>query len=189
MRRIVFFILLLAFVVSARDAVLADIAGSRGGPTTLIGRVQGQNGRDLASFDIGYYREEFRLASIRQKYKLVRMRVSNYAATPLKLSAEKDRLTLFLPDNTTVAGLFDLQAVDGAMWDSFDAATRQSLAYPSSVNAGPSLDSPRNGSPEVIYLFAFFPNDKVSNLPLRFEYWIDSLQQTISIGPPPQRGP
>jgi hypothetical protein len=187
MRRSACFILLLAALLVSGDAVVADIAGGRGGPTTLFGRIRGPEGRETASFEISYYREEFRLSSVRQKYKLVRMRVSNMAATPLRLSADRDKLTLVLPDNTTVAGLLDLQMADSTMWDSFDAALRQALAYPSSVKAGPGFESGRGGSPEVIYLFAFFPNDRVTDLPLRFDYWIDSLQQTIRVEAPPPR--
>jgi hypothetical protein len=186
MRRAAFAIALLILAAGTRDT-LADIAGGRGGPTTLIGRMRGPDGRDSATFEINYYREEFRLASVRDKYKLVRIRISNFSTAPLRLSAERDRIELVLPDNTVVRGLLNLQSADSTVWDSFDAGLRQALAYPATVKAAPGSDAARGGSPEVIYLFAFFPSERVLNVPLRFEYWIDSLQQSIRIESLPPR--
>jgi hypothetical protein len=92
-----------------------------------------------------------------------------------------------LPNDVVVRGLFDLQSTDSAIWDSFDAPLRQALAYPVTLKAAVGAGSGRGGSPEVTYLFAFYPSDKVPDVPLRFEYWIDSLQQSIRIEPPPAR--
>lgn len=187
MRRVVLAITLLALIAGERETAFADIAGARGGPTTLIGRVRGPEGRDLYSFEVSFYREEFRISSVRDKYKLVRVRVSNFSTAPLRLSAERDRLELVLPDNSVVKGLLNLQSVDSQTWDAFDAPLRQALAYPSTVKAAPGSEGGRTRSPEVIYLFAFYPSDKVLNLPVRFNYWIDSLQQSLPIEPPPAR--
>jgi hypothetical protein len=187
MRRAAFAIALLILVAGTRETMLADIAGSRGGPTTLMGRMRGPDGRDSATFEISYYREEFRLSSVRDKYKLVRIRISNFSTAPLRLSDERDRIDLVLPDNTVVRGLLNLQSADSPLWDSFDAGLRQALAYPATVKAAPGSDAARGGSPEVIYLFAFFPSERVLNVPLRFEYWIDSLQQSIRIESLPPR--
>ena len=155
---------------------------------TLSGRVRGPEGRDLYSFEISYYREEFRIFSVRDKYKVVRVRVSNFSTTPLRLSAERDRLELVLPDNVVVKSLLDLQSADGPTWDAFDASLRQALAYPATIKAAPGADGGRAGSPEVVYLFAFYPSDKVVTVPLRFNYWIDSLQQALPIEAPAPRG-
>jgi hypothetical protein len=187
MRRAVVAITLLALIAGGRETAFADIAGARGGPITLIGRVRGSEGRDLYTFEVSYYHEEFRISSVRDKYVLVRVRVSNYSTAPLRLSAERDRLELVLPDNSVVKGLLDLQSADSQTWDAFDAPLRQTLAYPSVVKAAPGAEGARTGSPEVIYLFAFYPKDKVLNLPTRFNYWIDSLQQSLPIEPPPAR--
>ncbi len=177
---------LLAFIGGGLETTFGDIAGGRGGPTTLFGRVRAPEGRDLYGFEISYYREEFQISSVYDKYKLVRVRVSNYSTTPLRLSAERDRIDLLLPGNSVVRGLLDLQSADSQVWDAFDAPLRQALAYPSAVKAAPA-EGVRTGSPEVIYLFAFYPKDMVTKLPVRFEYWVDSLQQSIRIEPPPPR--
>lgn len=187
MRHAVLVVAILALISSGREPAFADIAGGQGGPTLLIGRVAGPQGRDLYTFEISYYREEFQLASVRDRYKLVRVKVSNYSTMPLRLSAERDRLELVLDDDSSVKGLLDLQATDSRTWDAFRESLRQALAYPATVKAAPGSESGRSGSPEVTYLFAFYPNDRVPALPVRFEYWIDSLQQSIRIEAPPAR--
>ena len=74
--------------------------------------------------------------------------------------------------------ILNLQSGDSAFWDGLSGDLRQALAYPQTVKgrtAGPA------SSPEVVYIYAMFPADRVTEVPGAFTYRIDSLGQTVRI--------
>lgn len=124
----------------------------------------------------------FRLLTMQNKYKLLRMRVSNATSAPLALSADRDRLELVLRDGAAVAALLNPQRGDPTFWDSLEAETRETLAYPVAVKGAPEpAPGARPSSPESLYIYALVPAAQVKDLPASFNYTIASLNQTVPI--------
>lgn len=122
----------------------------------------------------------FKLTSFKDKYKVVRIRVENRKGETIKLSAEKDGIELVLADGKVVKGTFNLKAQDGPVWDSLSDEMRKVLAYPLSIRAAKVGDGSR-AREEVINFFAFFPADKVPDVPRSFHYTIKSLGKTLTL--------
>lgn len=122
----------------------------------------------------------FKLTSFKARYKVVRIRVENRKGETIKMSAEKDAIELVLPDGKVVKGTFNLRAQNGPVWDSLGDEMRNVLAYPLSIRAAKVGDGSR-AREEVVYFFAFFPADKVPDVPRSFQYTIESLGKTITL--------
>jgi hypothetical protein len=124
----------------------------------------------------------FKLTWFKAKYKVVRLRVENRKGETIKTSVQKDVIELVLADGKLVEGTFNLKAHDGPVWGSLDDEMRNVLAYPLFIRAAKA----REESPareEVVYFFAFFPADKVPDVPRSFCYTIESLRKTITLEP------
>ena len=78
---------------------------------------------------------QYRLNTIRNKYKMIQIRVDNEGGKPLRLSRTADKVEVKVGPNY-VAAILDLPGVDPAFWDSLDAGLRNELAYPPSVDTG-----------------------------------------------------
>ena len=122
----------------------------------------------------------FKLTSFKAKYKVVRIRVENRKGETIKLSAEKDAIELTLADGKRVKGTFDLKAQDGPVWDSLSDEMRNVLVYPLSIRAA-KVGAGNRAREEVVYFFAFFPADKVPDVPRSFHYTIKSLGRTVTL--------
>ena len=129
----------------------------------------------------------FKLNSLKDKYKVIRIRVENRMSEPIKLSADKDAIELEMGGGNVVRGTLNLPGQDGSLWDSLNDDMRTTLAYPLSIR-GVKGDGVNARRPEVVYVFAFFPADKVSEVPRSFRYTIQSVGRTVKIElPPPTR--
>lgn len=122
----------------------------------------------------------FKLTSFKDKYKVVRIRVENRKGETIKLAAEKDAIELVLSDGKVVKGTFNLQMLDGPLWDSLSDDLRNALAYPLSIRAAKVADGNR-AREEVVYFFAFFPAENVPGVPRAFHYTIESLGKTLTL--------
>jgi hypothetical protein len=77
----------------------------------------------------------FRIVSVQNKYKVLRINIVNRSRKPLRLSLQDDRLQIrFRPlDGTntkTVGGLLDIARTDNTWWSSLDTTLQKALAYP-----------------------------------------------------------
>lgn len=112
-----------------------------------------------------------------QGYKIVRVDIRNMRGTPIDLSSKADGFEMVLEGAKTAKAVLDLGKDASRVWDSLDSETRKALAYPVSLEKG-----------HIRHLYILFPSDKVSGLPLQFNYRIKSLGKTLTIGQPPATG-
>lgn len=176
----VFIIGFLCLLISVPEVAHNEIAGEAGRPKYYRGRVElGNDSRDHCDFSIEIERVTFLLNAFGNKYKVIRIRAENYSNNSVQLSLENDSIELIKKEDDKVQGLFKLQNQDATLWDSLDQEMRDILAYPQTIQAGVA------GRPKIIYLFAFFPKDRVTKLPISFLYKIASLPKPIEIAPPP----
>jgi hypothetical protein len=183
--RIVLFsaIVLLSWLLSLRS----EMSGERGrSSSSFVGELNpGDTPTNQCMFSIEIDRVTFKLNSLKNKYKLVRVRLENMMSGPIRLSREGDSIELELSDGKVVRGTFNLQGRDGQLWDALSDDTRKALAYPLFAR-GVKGDEASPRRPEVIYVFAFFPADEVPEMPRVFRYKIQSVGKTIVIKSPPQ---
>jgi hypothetical protein len=77
----------------------------------------------------------FRLVSLQNKYKVIRVNVVNRSKKPLQLSLQDDRFQIRLgapgsPNAKVVNAVFDISRTDPDWWKSLDPALQRALAYP-----------------------------------------------------------
>jgi hypothetical protein len=154
-----------------------EMSGDRGRPIVMQGIVAGEDGRDRCRFSVEIERVSFLLNAVQGRYKLARLRFENLGTTPVPLSVERDRLEVEAGAGAAVPAILNLQSGDSAFWDGLSADMRQILAYPQTVKARAN----GAGSPEVVYVYALFPSDRVTEVPRAFTYRIDSIGQPIRI--------
>jgi hypothetical protein len=106
------------------------------------------------------------------KYKVVRIIVTNAAGEPLLLSSESDSIEITF-DDQKVIGILDLFRRDPAFWDTLEPETRKALAYPEKVL-----------SHEEESVFIFIPKETPEKLPELFRYEINSLPHEMVLAPP-----
>lgn len=174
---------LLAMLVAAQPAH-SDQAGEPGRSVQFRGELEpGASYTNQCEFSTEIEPLTFQLNSFKNKYKVVRIRVANHRSEAIKLSYEKDAVELELTDGSAVSGTFNLRDQDAAVWDALSDDMRAELAYPLSIRAS-RTDGLTAFRPEVVYLFAFFPADKVTTTPRSFRYSIDSLKRTVILRDP-----
>jgi hypothetical protein len=105
----------------------------------------------------------FRLATVRDKYRVVRVRIQNATDKRLVLSLIDDRMEVGLPSGMRPAVL-DLGAHDPGLWDSLSPELRGAIAYPRGVEPG-----------EEESVFVFIPVGDAVSAPLAFRYTIAGL--------------
>ena len=126
--------------------------------------IDGDSG-GVCSFSTQFEKVLFRLNSVQNKYKAVRIRIVNYSKSPLLLSAERDKIELIY-DQRGIPGILNIANHDPAFWDSLDLEMRKALVYPKKVEAG-----------EEENIFVFLPDSNLTELPIKFLYVIDSLPE------------
>jgi hypothetical protein len=114
----------------------------------------------------------FLLTSVKDKYKVLRIKIKNTGSKALALSKTNDKAELLIKGQR-VPGIIDLANQDSALWDSLDADTRNFLAYPETVPAR-----------EEESIFVFIPAQSVTAIPAVVEYTIASLPEKIRLRPP-----
>jgi hypothetical protein len=153
----------LATLLFLGDAsVLAN--GSKGKRVRYGAEVQtGDTASKKCRFDAELEPLLFRLATVRGKYRVVRIRIQNASDKRLVLSLTNDRMELRLASGMRPA-LLDLGVHDPELWDSLPPELRGSIAYPRGVDPG-----------EEESVFAFVPIGDAVSEPLAFRYTIASL--------------
>ena len=109
----------------------------------------------------------FRLATLGDRYGVVRVAVRNASDRRLSLSLTADRMELLVPlglGSGTQPAILDLSAHDPGLWDSLPADLRAAIAYPRSVEAR-----------EEESVFVFVPLAETWIAPHTFQYTIASL--------------
>jgi len=154
-----------------------EMSGDRGRPIVMQGVVAGGGGQDRCRFSIEIERVGFLLNTVQGRYRLARLRFENLSTSPVALSVDRDRLEVETATGL-VPAVFNLQSGDSPFWDALSPDLRQVLAYPQSVKARPTGPGT---SPEVIYVYALFPSDRVTEVPRSFTYRVDSIGQAIRI--------
>src|SRR5438445_8778252 len=77
----------------------------------------------------------FRLTALKDKYRVVRIRVVNSSQKTLVLSSADDAVQVEFPRGP-VAGILNMGAADAAVWDALAPDLRQAIAYPKLVEGG-----------------------------------------------------
>ena len=77
----------------------------------------------------------FRLATVRGKYRVMRITIRNTGDKRLVLSLTDDRMEVQLPSGPRPA-ILDLGAHDPTLWDGLSPEVRGAIAYPRGVEAG-----------------------------------------------------
>jgi hypothetical protein len=119
-------------------------------------------GRDV-QFDAELEPLLFRLTAVRERYRVVRIRLRNAGARPLALSVVGDVVEAHFRSGSAVTGLLDLGAHDAAAWAGLPAEVRNAIVYPRVVPAG-----------EEESVFVFLPVADVGDAPVGFRYTIAS---------------
>jgi hypothetical protein len=176
---------ILAFSAVALFSTVLSLRGDAGRQVGLtekyVGQLNPNAGRtEQCEFSVEIERVTFRLNSLKNKYKVVRIRAENRMLESIKLSRDEDEIELELEGGEVVSGTFNLQKQDGPLWDELSNGLRTALAYPLSVRGAKGVET-RPRQPEVIYVFAFFPADKVPDLPHRFKYTIKNAGQAVKL--------
>jgi hypothetical protein len=105
----------------------------------------------------------FRLATLRDKYRVARVSIQNASDRRLALSLAGDRMEVRLANEMRPAVL-DLSAHDAGLWDSLPSDLRQAIAYPRGVDPG-----------EEESVFVFIPVGESTAELQEFRYTIASL--------------
>lgn len=130
--------------------------GVKAKKTTLEARVNSGQGKWIFSFEVVPI--QYRLNTIRNKYKLIQIRIQNQGGKTLQLSRAADTVEVKFGADF-VPAILDISARDPEFWDSLDANLRSTLVYPSSVEAG-----------EEESVFVFLPNVDQKDVPQVIRY-------------------
>jgi hypothetical protein len=104
-----------------------------------------------------------RLTGVGDRYRVIRIRIRNFGAQPLVLSAGADTLEAQVRNGPIVKAVLDLGARDAALWDGLEADLRSAVVYPRVVAGG-----------EEESVFAFLPAAELADAPEGFRYAIAS---------------
>ena len=111
----------------------------------------------------------FQITAVQNRYRLVRIRMVNNGQTPLRLSAQSDKVLAFTRDGE-VEGILDVGRRDAALWDQFPMEVRTMLAYPTVVK-------PR----EEESVFVFFDANRLSRAPEAVRYTVAGLKEDVTL--------
>jgi hypothetical protein len=150
--------------------VLPIAAALANGGKGKVSRYVARSGPIEISIDLD--EKLFLLTSVKNKYKVLRIKIKNNQGKALALSKTNDKVDL-LTKEQRVPGILDLAKHDVPLWDSLDADTRNFLAYPETV--------PPN---EEESIFVFVPLQSITVIPTAVEYTIASLPEKIRLRPP-----
>src|SRR5882762_7553643 len=110
-----FAIALLAMPMFSRG----DVSEERGMSKRFIGKLNPTPGHtNECEFSIEIEPMTFKVNSLQNRYKVVRIRVENRMKEAIKLSGEEDSIEVEVAGGSAIRGVFNLQAQDGPLWDS-----------------------------------------------------------------------
>ena len=144
--------------------------GGKAKKNILQARVSAAGGQYL--FESEIVPIQYRMNTVRNKYKMVQIRINNEGAKPLALSRTADKAEIRLGGNY-VSAVLDVPAADPAFWDNLDASLRTELAYPPSVDRG-----------EEESVFVFLPKTDTDDVPVGIRYTIASLSAPVVMRTP-----
>lgn len=174
----------IAFLLALTPA-RGEMSGERGRSSKFVGNLDpAASFTNQCEFSVEIERVIFKLNSLKDKYKVVRIRVENRMSEVITLSGDQDAIELVIDGGIVVRGTFNLRGQDSSLWDSLSEDMREALTYPLSIR-GAKSDGVNPRRPEVVYVFAFFPADKVSEVPRSFLYTIQSVGRAVKIQLPP----
>lgn len=150
--------------------ILPTTAALANGGKGKVSRYVDRSGSIEVSIDLD--EKLFLLTSVKNKYKVLRIKIRNRQSQPVALSKTKDKVDLLIEDRR-VPAILDLPRHDSSLWDSLDADTRSYLAYPDAVPAK-----------EEESIFVFIPVQSITVIPTSVEYLIASLPEKIRLRPP-----
>lgn len=143
--------------------------------TTIPGLCNGGKGKRTVYTGLDYEhnieliceleKTSFKLNSVQNKYKVIQLKITNKNNKNLILSKDKDKMEIYFND-AIINGILNLPKHDPKLWDSFAPDLRKTLVYPKLVEKF-----------EEENIFVFISNPKVNELPLFFQYTIDSLER------------
>jgi hypothetical protein len=111
----------------------------------------------------------FNLLSLKDRYKVVRIRVSNESGQRLGLSRQADSVEAVF-EGRRVQGIIALAERDAPLWDGFSPETRKALVYPQAVE-------PR----EEESLFVYLPAAEVTGAPLEIQLKLAGVESPIRL--------
>jgi hypothetical protein len=112
---------------------------------------------------------QYRLNTIRNKYKLIQIRIQNEGGNTLQLSRNKDTAEILTGGRSTAA-IIDIGANDSQFWDSLDSDIRNILAYPSKVEKG-----------EEESVFLFVRGSDMKSVPDMIRYKIAGIESPVTL--------
>lgn len=176
LRTTISFLVILMFMLFLNQPGFAN--GGKGKVFVYGNRIDFSN-NNSTFFKVVLDEKLFLLTSVRNKYKVVRMKIDNTKnGSPIRLSKTEDKIELIVSSrNRVVTGILDLTNHDPAFWDSLDAETRSWLAYPKVVPAR-----------EEESIFIFIPDKEIKTIPKYFKFTVSSLPgREVKLRPPPAR--
>jgi hypothetical protein len=132
--------------------------GGKAKKNILQARVPAGEGQYL--FETEIVPIQYRMNTVRNKYKMIQIRINNDRANMLRLSRTNDKVEIRLRGNY-VPAIVDLSATDPALWDSLESSLRSELAYPPGVDRG-----------EEESVFVFLPRTDTDDVPDAIRYTI-----------------
>ncbi len=109
----------------------------------------------------------FKLMTVQNKYKVLRVNVNNRSKKPLQLSLANDRLQIYSDSGgaaQTVDGFLDMSRADPGWWKNLDQGLKSDLAYPDALIKANEEEN----------IFVFVPADKLPSLPAALAFTISS---------------
>jgi len=155
-------------VAIARESPMAN--GGKGKKTLYGGFVACANTPDDSiAFSTEIEHVLFRLNSVHNKYKVVRLKIKNNCDRDLLLDIAADKLELLHRDGQ-VSGFLNLAQEDPDLWNNLEADLRRSLLYPARVEKG-----------EEENVFVLVAQARLPGVPRGFRYTLRTLGPPIDI--------
>ncbi len=155
------------FIVLTIVAIIGENGfcnGGKGKKIRYLGEIKIKDG-ELWAFTVEIEEIMFLINSVKDKYKVFRIRINNFSDKKIKLSIEEDKVDVHFENNDPITGIIDLYKVNQALWDSFTPELRRKLVYPRIVEAE-----------EEESIFVFIPNPElIKKAPKSFHYTISDV--------------
>jgi hypothetical protein len=167
--RLASYLLLFGVTVAiARESPMGN--GGKGKKTLYGGFVACANTPDDSiAFSTEIEHVLFRLNSVHNKYKVVRIKIKNNCDRDLLLDIATDKLELQHRDGQ-VSGLFNIAQEDPDLWNNLDPDLRRNLLYPARVEKG-----------EEENVFVFVTQERPLGIPRGFRYTLRTLGPSVDI--------
>ncbi len=151
----------------------APANGSKGKHLVYEAKLRlGDGERDECLFLVELEPILFRITTVQNKYRAIRINIVNRSQRPLRLSLEKDSIQIRAGERT-VNGILTLAQRETSFWNRLDPDLRKALAYP-------DQEAIRGGEEENV--FVYVPSSDLPAFPDEVRFKIASFSDTpISI--------